>query len=177
MKLPYEISTSCCNYTHRCVDTKISPTFGPALRVGEPNEHGSIECKFSANWLAEGRTGYGWIKRKHEMIGEPAFVLMSPVKWSKVGIALVQSKKHTINKTICTCENTKKKVSVAREPKTTTEDIKDAWIIVENGSRKLSIVAEQTERNDNRTGDGVQCYPLAGALTSSPTVHLLSFTC
>ena len=43
------------------------------------------------------------------MICDPAFVLMSPVKWSKVGIALVQSKKHTINKTICTCENTKKK--------------------------------------------------------------------
>ena len=61
------------------------------------------------------------------MICDPAFVLMSPVKWSKVGIALVQSKKHTINKTICTCENTKKKkASVAREPKTTTEDIKDA---------------------------------------------------
>ena len=39
------------------------------------------------------------------MIGDPAFVLMSPVKWSEVRIALVQSKKHTINKTICTCEN------------------------------------------------------------------------
>ena len=26
-------------------------------------------------------------------------------------------------------------------------------------------------------GDGVQCYPLAGALTSSPTVHLLSVMC
>ena len=109
MELLYEISTCCCNYTHRCVDTKISPTFGPTLRVGEANEHGSIECKFSANWLAEGRTGYGWIKRKHEMIGDPAFVLMSPVKWSEVRIALVQSKKHTINKTICTWENTKKR--------------------------------------------------------------------
>ena len=44
-----------------------------------------------------------------------------------------------------------KKASVAWEPKTTTEDIKDALNIVENGSRKLSIVAEQTEH----TGDGV----------------------
>ena len=60
------------------------------------------------------------------MLGVPAFVLMSPVKWSKVRIALVQSKKHTINKTICTCENTTKNASVAREPKTTTEDVKDA---------------------------------------------------
>ena len=61
------------------------------------------------------------------MIGDPALVLMSPVKWSKIRIALVLSKKHTINKTTCTCESTKKKkASVVREPKTTTEDIKDA---------------------------------------------------
>ena len=52
------------------------------------------------------------------MLGEPAFVLMSPVKWSEVRIAFVQSKKHTINETICTCENKKNQNAlVAREEK------------------------------------------------------------
>ena len=49
-------------------------------------------------------------------------------------------------------------------------------ITLEMEAGSQSIVTEQTKHNDNRTGDGVQCYPVAGALLS-PTFQRLGFTC